>query len=118
VAQSRPPEGTTVRDVADIPPHSHDHIVNTFAELGKNTLGPNHTPKTYEGLHRDFLKEKDEIIKARPSADDLAGHINVAAGEFQRKLAATLGPNDYEKLTGSKAGDIVHIVDPRLVSRP
>ena len=77
-------------------------------------------PNRFAGLHRDFLAEKDGLLKAevrdtsRLIGEPTAERVNDLAVKFQRKLAEAIGARAYEALTGLDAGQQVRIVDPRI----
>ena len=79
----------------------------------------------FDGAKRAQLRElrggfesETQALKSRISelvADDLSRRLNDLANSYLMRAAEILGPDDYEKLFGTKAGEAVTLIDPEMV---
>jgi hypothetical protein len=107
---------------------AEDLIVNEFKIIAKE-MAPDIDVNQFEGIHRDFLKEKDDILKSakiygdKPeeiklpqgkTAEEVVEKLNDLICEFQKSLAESVGSSHYEQLTGNKQNEIFRLIDPRI----
>lgn len=107
---------------------SEDLIVNEFKIIAKE-IAPDIDIDRFEGIHRDLLKEKNDILISakiygdKPEeiklpqgkqAEDIVEKLNDLVCEFQKSLAKSVGSSQYEHLTGNKQNEIFRIIDPRI----
>ncbi len=45
----------------------------------------------------------------------MSGRLNQLVNSYLAQAAEILGPDDYEKLFGTKAGEAVTLIDPEMV---
>lgn len=67
---------------------------------------------------RGGFESETQALKSRISelvADDLSRQLNDLVNSYLVRAAEILGPDDYEKLFGTKAGEAVTLVDPEMV---
>lgn len=79
----------------------------------------------FDGAKRARLRElragfesETQALKTRVAelaADDLSGRLNHLVNSYLMRAAEILGPDDYEKLFGTKAGEAVTLIDPEMV---
>jgi hypothetical protein len=79
----------------------------------------------FDGAKRAQLRElrgnfesETQVLKYRVSeltADDLSQQLNHRINAYLVQAAEILGPDDYEKLFGTKAGESVTLIDPEMV---
>lgn len=106
------------RDLASDPTtvDANDLLVKETALTAEHYV-PSLSAGKFEGLHRDFLKEKDGVIASGLRGEPLADKINALSLEFQKKLAQYLTPEEYRELTGMKPGETVNIVNPEIAAQ-
>jgi hypothetical protein len=67
---------------------------------------------------RGGFETETQALKSRISelaADDLSQQLNHLVNSYLMRAAEILGPNDYEKLFGTEAGETVTLIDPEMV---
>jgi hypothetical protein len=107
---------------------AEDLIVHEFKIITKE-LVPDIDTDHFEGIHRSFLKAKDEILRSAiffgdnpeeiklpkgKKAEDVVERLNDLVCEFQKSLAESIGSLQYENLSGNKPTEIFRIIDPRI----
>ena len=87
-----------------------------------NHLLPEVDPETYAGVQRDYLTEREALIRAEKGetlkgvpAEKLAGRLDDLCEQFQKSLAERLDAPAYEKLTGMKPNETCRLIDPRII---
>lgn len=77
---------------------------------------PEIVPTAFEGLHHDFLNEKNGVIQSGVKGEKLAQSINDLSKTFQKKLSESMPGEHYLKLTGMQPGETINIVDPKIAA--
>jgi hypothetical protein len=102
------------------PPGPEGDMSDEFDQRITATLGA-----AFDGAKRAQLRElrvgfesETQALKSRISelaAGDLSGQLNQLVNSYLMRAAEILGPDDYETLFGTKAGEAVTLIDPEMV---
>lgn len=80
---------------------------------------PDHDELAYHELHREKLNAIEKVISdlkpGYPINESSAKRINEASHNFQYKLAKKIGTENYKKVTGLEAGEVINILDKDIL---
>jgi hypothetical protein len=63
-------------------------------------------------VHEKMLAEKARLDASNLSAEEHARRFDEITDDFQRELMSCMSPDDYERLMGSRPGEMVRLTDP------